>query len=102
SGAFRRALTRLTTVEASRRDRLTEIALSLDPRVLANAQVFVVSVASFDGERFAENEDIERIGEMEKTSEAVATASERRIGGRWRDANLIDVSAIDFDDYFEY
>lgn len=105
SGAFRRALTRLATVEAPRRDRLAEIAASLDPRVLANAQVFIVSVAAFDGSRLTENGKMEKkdeTGKMDETSGAVAAASERGIGGRWRGAKSIDVSATDFDDYFKY
>lgn len=104
SGAFRRALTRLATVEAPSRDRLAEIAASLDPRVLANAQIFIVSVAAFDGSRLAKNDKMEETGETEgigETSGAVAAASERGIGGRWRGAKLIDVSATDFDDYFK-
>ncbi|MBQ8362479.1 MAG: hypothetical protein IJX36_00960, partial [Thermoguttaceae bacterium] len=108
SGAFRRALTRLATAETSSRDRLAEIAASLDPRVLANAQVFIVSVAAFDGARLAESENetsgIGEIGKIEVKGEAgaVATAAARGIGGRWRDARLIDASANDFDDYFEF
>ena len=106
NGAFRRALTRLATVEASRRDRLAEIAASLDLRVLANAQVFVVAVAAVDRGRLAENEreTTEKVetGKMEEIGGAVASAAERGIGGHWRGANLVDVSAIDFDDYFEY
>ncbi|MBQ7110419.1 MAG: DUF58 domain-containing protein [Thermoguttaceae bacterium] len=109
SGAFRRALTRLATVETPRRDRLPEIAASLDPRVLANAQIFIVSVAPLDGARLAENESgTDKMGEMreidkaEKPGEAEAVASGRGIGGRWRDARLIDASAFDFDDYFEF
>lgn len=120
SGAFRRASARLATVEAPRRDRLTEIAASLDPRVLANAQIYVVSVAAFDGSRLTETEKkteingvnkigessgigrIEKINETGKTGKAIAAASERGIGGRWRGAKLIDVSATDFDDYFEF
>ena len=101
SGAFRRALTRLATVEAPRRDRLAEIASTLDPRVWANAQVFLVSVAPLAGERLSGNERMERIEKTGKTGEAVAAASGRGIGGRWRDAKSIDVSATDFDDYFE-
>ncbi len=147
SGAFRRALTRLATVETPRRDRLAELAASFDPRVLANAQIYVVSVAAFDGSRLTENEPTAKtietnettgmtgitgmtettgttgttgtrligglegigkengageMGEMGEMGEAVAAASVRGIGGRWRGAKLIDVSATDFDDYFEY
>ncbi|MBR2005895.1 MAG: DUF58 domain-containing protein [Thermoguttaceae bacterium] len=123
NGAFRRALTRLATVEAPSRDRLAEISASLDPRALANAQIYLVSVAAFDGARLAENTSEtdkanktgemrengknggkEELGEVENSgeSEAVATAAARGIDGRWRDARLIDVSATDFNDYFEY
>lgn len=123
SGAFRRALTRLATVETPRRDRLAELVASFDPRVLANAQIYVISVAAFDGSRLTENETtaktretngtrlIDGLGEIGKAGEtggisemgeAVAAASVRGIGGRWRGAKLIDVSATDFDDYFEY
>lgn len=111
NGAFRRALTRLATVETPSRDRLAEIAATLDPRVLASAQIFIVSVAPFDGDRLAENESkANKIGETGETGEmnglceakAVATAAARGIGGRWRDARLIDASATDFDDYFEF
>jgi len=123
NGAFRRALTRLATVEAPSRDRLAEISASLDPRALANAQIYVVSVAAFDGARLAENtsetdkanktgemrgnrekEEKRKGGEVENSgeAEAVATAAARGIDGRWRDARLIDVSATDFDDYFEF
>ncbi len=111
SGAFRRALTRLATVEAPSRDRLAEMVASLDPRVLANAQIFIVSVAAFDGARLAGNEsgaekagglgDLEKAGGLGE-AKAVATASARSVGGRWRDARLIDASAPDFDDYFEF
>lgn len=99
SGAFRRALIRLATVEAPRRDRLAELAASFDPRVLANAQIYVVAVSRFDGSRLTENEEI---GKIDGVGETVAAASERGIGGRWRGAKLIDVSATDFDDYFKY
>lgn len=129
NGAFRRALTRLATVEAPSRDRLAEIAASLDPRVLANAQIFIVSVAAFDGARLAEEaSETNKIGKMNKINEtgktsgidetggvggmdgvknsgeaeAVATAAARGIDGRWRGARLIDASATDFDDYFEF
>ncbi len=126
SGAFRRALTRLATVETPRRDRLAELAASFDPRVLANAQIYVVSIAAFDGSRLTENETTAQMretngtngtrsigglgeigkanetGEISEKGEAVAAASVRGIGGRWRGAKLIDVSATDFDDYFEY
>ncbi len=105
SGAFRRALTRLATVEASRRDRLPEVASSLDPRVLANAQIFIVSVASFAGARFAGNEGLGGIEKKEKireTGESIATAPARGIDGRLSGARLIDVSASEFDDYFEF
>ena len=105
SGAFRRALTRLATVEAPRRDRLTEVASSLDPRVLANAQIFIVSVASFAGARFAGNEGLGGIEKKEKireTGESIATAPARGIDGRLSGARLIDVSASEFDDYFEF
>ncbi len=120
NGAFRRALTRLATVETPSRDRLAEISASLDPRVLANAQIYVVSVAAFDGARLAENtsetDKANKTGEMRENgkkggkgevknsgeAKAVATAAARGIDGRWRDARLIDVSATDFDDYFEF
>lgn len=117
SGAFRRALTRLATVEIPSRDRLAEIAASFDSRVLANAQIFIVSVAAFDGARLAESEskatktggtgktgEAGEIAKMKRLNEteAVATAATRGIGGRWNGARLIDASAIDFDDYFEY
>ena len=99
SGAFRRALTRLATVESPRLDRLTEIVSTLDPRVLANAQIFFVSVAPLDGRRLAEKEGMGKIGELD---DAAAFASERGISEPWRGANLIDVSATDFDDYFDW
>ncbi|MBQ5790815.1 MAG: hypothetical protein IIW01_11035 [Thermoguttaceae bacterium] len=96
-GALRRALTRLATVEAPRVDRLAETVESIDPRVLANAQVFIVSVAPLDA---IENEEIgetEEIGEMGKT-----VVSTRGLDERWSVARRIDVSATDFDDYFEF
>lgn len=99
SGAFRRALTRLATVEAPSRDRLDEIAASLDPRVWANARIVVVSVAPLDAVRFEEN--VEKMERVNKINKAVASGIERGIGGRWRDARTVDVSAFDFDDYFE-
>jgi hypothetical protein len=89
-GALRRALTRLATVEAPRRDRWNETISALDPRVLANAQVFIVAVEG-------------RSEKSESSEEASgAGVSARRIGERWSGANLIDVSAADFDDYIEF
>ena len=96
-GALRRALTRLATVEAPRRDRLAEIAASLDPRVLANAQVFIVSVAPFDS---VVSEEMGEMKGMEEMDEASVAA--RGLGERWGGARRIDVSATDFDDYFEF
>ncbi|MBR5243552.1 MAG: DUF58 domain-containing protein [Thermoguttaceae bacterium] len=93
NGALRRALTRLATVEAPRRDRWGEIAASLDPRTLANAEVFIVSVAPF-GEKTGE------LGEMEEMSEAAVSG--RRNDERWDGARKFDVSTTDFDDYFAF
>ncbi len=105
SGACRRALARLATVEAPRRDRLAEVASSLDPRILSNAQIFILSVAPLAPTRLAENKENGKMGEikgMEKTGKTFASAAERGIGGRWRGATLIDASAADFNDYFEF
>lgn len=96
AGAFRRALTRLATVEAPRRDRWDETTAALDPRVLANAQIFVVAVSSFD------EASCEEKGGIGQTGEDGAVASGRRIDARWSGARLIDVSSADFDDYFEF
>lgn len=96
TGAFRRALTRLATVEAPRRDRWDETTAALDPRVLANAQIFVVAVSPFDGEPWGEN------GETGQTEETGAVESGRRIDARWSGARMIDVSSADFDDYIEF
>ncbi len=78
-GGLRRALERLAVVETPRRDRLAEIAATFDPRTLANARVFVVSVGPLD---------------------------EKRLEGTWlerrRDARFVDVSAPDFAELFHY
>lgn len=77
-GALRRALARLATVEPPRRDRLAELAAAIDPRTLADARVFVVSVAPIVGDRGR-------------------TWLERRSPARF-----VDVSASDFRDFFQY
>lgn len=97
SGALRRALTRLATVETPRRDRLAEIAASLAPRLLANAQVFIVSVAPLDAVASEGTEEMEGMKGMDKTG-----AEARGLGERWSGARRIDVSAANFNDYFEF
>lgn len=77
-GALRRALARLATVEPPRRDRLAELAAAIDPRTLADARVFVVSVAPIVGDRGR-------------------TWLERRSPARF-----VDVSASDFREFFQY
>lgn len=77
-GALRRALARLATVEPPRRDRLAELAAAIDPRTLADARVFVVSVAPIVGDRGR-------------------TWLERRSPARF-----VDVSAFDFREFFQY
>ncbi|MBR4833336.1 MAG: DUF58 domain-containing protein [Thermoguttaceae bacterium] len=78
-GALRRALTRLATVEEPRCDRLAAIASTFDPRTLANARIFVVSVGPL---------------------------AEKRLEGTWLerrgDARFLDVSAADFAELFHY
>jgi hypothetical protein len=64
---------------------------------LANAQVFIVSVAPFDS---VVSEKMGEMKGMEKMDEASVAA--RGLGERWGGARRIDVSATDFDDYFEF
>lgn len=77
-GVLRRALARLATVEPPRRDRLAELAAAIDLRTLADASVFVVSVAPIVGDRGR-------------------TWLERRSPARF-----VDVSASDFREFFQY